>query len=208
MNNYWLDKWNERYRNEEYAYGTEPNAFFKYHIDNMPVGKILLPAEGEGRNATYAAKKGWDVHAFDISIEGKHKAEQLSRSHKVNIKYEVGDLYDLPYEERSFDVIALIFAHFPAEIRSDYHNYLSKLLKTEGTIIFEAFSKDHLQFRQKNPSVGGPADISNLFSEGELRSYFHNYIFNQLDSKELYLEEGIYHQGLGYVIQCVAVKKS
>ena len=51
--------WNERYSQEAYAYGTEPNAFFKSRIDQLSPGKLLLPAEGEGRNAVYAATKGF-----------------------------------------------------------------------------------------------------------------------------------------------------
>jgi hypothetical protein len=35
---------------------------------------MLLPLEGEGRNAFYAAKTGLEVTAFDISREGKNKA--------------------------------------------------------------------------------------------------------------------------------------
>ena len=49
--------WNERYVSKEYVYGKEPNTFFKDFIHQklrIP-GKLLLPAEGEGRNAVFAA---------------------------------------------------------------------------------------------------------------------------------------------------------
>ena len=50
--------WDSRYSNAEYAYGTTPNAFLKSVLDRIDLtGKILFPAEGEGRNAVYAAKK-------------------------------------------------------------------------------------------------------------------------------------------------------
>jgi hypothetical protein len=42
--------WNERYANEEYAYGEEPNEFFKQELARLQPGRILLPADGEGRN--------------------------------------------------------------------------------------------------------------------------------------------------------------
>lgn len=52
------EMWDKRYGNTEYAYGEEPNAFFKKTLDKLDLkGSILLPAEGEGRNAVYAAKK-------------------------------------------------------------------------------------------------------------------------------------------------------
>ena len=79
--------WDNRYRASEYAYGTEPNTFYKQTLDEYDLkGKILLAAEGEGRNAIYAAEKGLEVVAFDISEEGKKKALQLAKKKNVNIR--------------------------------------------------------------------------------------------------------------------------
>ena len=77
--------WNSRYSAEEYAYGEEPNAFIKQQLDNLIPGKILFPAEGEGRNAVYAAKLGWNVEAFDLSTEGREKALSLAAQNGVDI---------------------------------------------------------------------------------------------------------------------------
>ena len=116
-----VNRWNERYRAKEYAYGTEPNEYLKEQLGKLAPGMILFGAEGEGRNAVYAAKTGWDVSAFDVSIEGKNKALRLAEKNKVSIDYKVGLLPDLNYKNEQFDVIALIFAHFPPEIKSEYH---------------------------------------------------------------------------------------
>jgi len=70
--------WDHRYSENEYAYGTEPNSYFKAFIDTHLPGKVLLPGEGEGRNAVYAALKGWEVTAIDQSIEGLKKATALA----------------------------------------------------------------------------------------------------------------------------------
>jgi len=83
------EMWNQRYAAKDFSYGTEPNRFFKDWIDKYPAGEILFPAEGEGRNAIYAAKKGWEVTAFDFSGEGKRKAVQLAEIEKVKIDYKV-----------------------------------------------------------------------------------------------------------------------
>jgi hypothetical protein len=63
--------WNDRYGKIEFAYGEQPNNFLKEQLIKIPAGTILFPAEGEGRNAIYAATQGWNVNAFDQSIEGK-----------------------------------------------------------------------------------------------------------------------------------------
>ena len=56
----------------------EPNAYFKKIIDTLFPGKILLAAEGEGRNAVYAASLGWDVYAYDFSEMAYKKAMKLA----------------------------------------------------------------------------------------------------------------------------------
>ena len=66
VNESWIDRWNERYSKEEFAYGEEPNQYLKEQLEKLAVGKILFAAEGEGRNGVYAAKLGWNVFAFDI----------------------------------------------------------------------------------------------------------------------------------------------
>jgi len=73
--------WNHRYADSECIYGTKPNDFFKQELDILVPGKILLPAEGEGRNAVYAAEKGWIVSAFDQSDESRKKALLLLDYH-------------------------------------------------------------------------------------------------------------------------------
>ena len=55
--------WDDRYRQVEYAYGEEPNTYFKNEIGKFPPASLLCPAEGEGRNAIYAALLGWRVVA-------------------------------------------------------------------------------------------------------------------------------------------------
>jgi hypothetical protein len=133
--------WNNRYGEADFAYGETPNAFFKAELEKLPKGKILLPAEGEGRNAVFAAKNGFAADAFDISSAGKEKALSLASKHDVSIHYQVGNLDDILYPIDHFDCLALIFAHFPAPIKSDYHKKLSQYLRSDGIVIFEAFSK-------------------------------------------------------------------
>ncbi len=83
------DFWNVRYSEEIYAYGTAPNVFFSSELKKLPPGKALFPAEGEGRNAVYAATCGWNVIAFDQSEAGKEKALQLAAKKGVEIDYAV-----------------------------------------------------------------------------------------------------------------------
>lgn len=206
LNDIWTARWNERYSKDEFAYGEEPNQYLKEQLKKLPKGTILFPAEGEGRNAVFAAKLGWKVHAFDISHEGKKKAMHLAEKMDVSIDYEVGALEELNFEPEQFDTIALIYAHFPANIKSVYHKTLDRYLKKNGTIIFESFSKKHLAYVTTNENVGGPKDIDSLFSIDEIKADFNNYTIIELEEKEIELNEGLFHNGRGSVIRFVGQK--
>jgi len=207
MNDAWTARWNDRYAKDEFAYGEQPNNYLKEQLEKLDVGTILFPAEGEGRNAVFAARLGWTVSAFDISAEGKNKASRLAATNNVTIDYQVGELQTLDYKPDQFDAIALIYAHFPADIKSLYHKTLDKYLRKNGVIIFEAFSKSHLDYISKNEKVGGPTDLAMLFSMDELRSDFANYEIIELEEKEIDLSEGLFHNGKGSVIRFVGRKK-
>ena len=207
MNNTWTDRWNDRYSSEEFAYGTAPNNYLKEQLEKLKTGSILFPAEGEGRNAVFAAQLGWIVSAFDISAEGKNKALKLAEAKNVVIDYQVGELETLNYQAEQFDVIALIYAHFPAAIKSSIHQTLETYLRKDGYIIFEAFSKKHLEYLAINDKVGGPKDIESLFSIEEIQSDFPDYEIIQLEEKEIELNEGLFHNGKGSVIRFVGKKK-
>lgn len=148
--------WNERYNDRAYVYGEEANAFLKDRLEGISPGTILFPAEGEGRNAVYAARTGWKVHAFDQSASGKLKADQLATKHVVQIDYQVADMASIDYEAGCFDALALIYAHFPAENRRKYHKKLVSYLKEGAVLILEAFSESHMHKQAINPEVGGP----------------------------------------------------
>jgi len=203
----WLKRWNDRFAEKEFAYGTEPNEYLKEQLLKLQPGAILFGAEGEGRNAVFAAKQGWQVTAFDISIEGKKKALTLANKNNVSIDYQIGDLPQLGYEDEHFDAIVLIYAHLPPQIRSEYNTLLSTTLKKGGTIIFEAFGKKHIEYIDKNPKVGGPRDLDYLFSTDELKSDFENYDILELVEKEVDLNEGICHNGKGSVVRFVGRKQ-
>jgi SAM-dependent methyltransferase len=203
------EMWDNRYRDATYAYGKAPNDFFKSSLEKyQPKGRILMPAEGEGRNAVYAAKVGLEVTAFDISAEGRNKALQLAQAENVGINYQVGDFLKMDFPENHFDAAALIYAHFPPHLLSDYHQRIARLLKPQGLIILEGFSKNNLPLRERNPDIGGPDKAEMLFSEESITHDFPNFEILELAEVETELSEGDYHNGIAKVIRFVGKKKA
>src|SRR5687768_2447454 len=150
--------WNIRYQENETVYGRKPNSFFKQFIDRHKPGTILLPGEGEGRNAVYAAKKGWQVDAFDFSDVARRKAMQLAGDSKVNINYWVEDITTFK-ARKTYDAVGLIYVHLPEGVRQAFHEEAYRSLKSGGYLLLEAFAKEQAQF-----DSGGPKDSALLYN--------------------------------------------
>lgn len=193
--------WDERYSMPEFAFGVEPNIFFKEQINKLAPGTLLLPADGEGRNAVYAAQNGWQVTAFDKSFEAKKKASKLAEINNVKIDYLVSDVENIKLPEHSYEALALIYIHFPLNKRKTYHQKLISYLKPNGIIILECFSKDQINYNS-----GGPKDLSMLLSKEAIEYDFNEFEILKLDKENIFLQEGIYHQGEASVIRLVARK--
>ncbi|MHC5201743.1 class I SAM-dependent methyltransferase [Myroides sp. LJL119] len=202
------DFWNQRYQEQSWAYGKEPNVYFKQKLQNISPGKILFACEGEARNAVYAAKKGFQVHAFDFSVMAKNKAMLLAKENKVTINYEVLSLEQVSYPEQSFDVLVLIYAHLPRQEQITYHKKLIGFLKPGGLLILEGFSKEHHQNQLNSKKAGGPKDHQMLYELSCLKQDFKDFDFLETAQLQVVLQEGEFHQGLSDIIRIYAKKKS
>ncbi len=198
--------WDERYSQSAYVYGEAPNVFFKDQISRLPPGKLLMPADGEGRNGVYAATLSWEVTAFDLSVEGQKKALALARKSQMMIEYLVGPLEGMDFEPETFDAIGLCYAHFSPEVRTSYHHRLASYLKKGGHIILESFSKNHVVFQKTNPTAGGPKVPNILFSLDQIASDFCDLETLMLREEEVHLDEGLFHQGKASVVRYLGKK--
>ena len=201
------DLWDARYKSETFIYGKEANQYFKEALKKLNLtGKILLAAEGEGRNAIYAAKKGLDIFAFDISEQARNKALQFAKEENVQIRYEVGEISNLGLEEDTFDAAAMTFAHLPAQLRRNFHREVAKCIKPGGFIILQGFSKKNLENKRKNPNAGGPNKEEMLFSEEIIRDDFQGFEMIELEEAQVNLREGVLHNGTASVINFIGRK--
>lgn len=201
--------WDKRYEEEGFAYGTEPNVFLREELNRLDLtqGKALFVAEGEGRNAVYAAERGFEVTAFDISSSGKEKALQLAKQKGVLLTYYVGDIFSLAPQPESFDLAVLIFAHFPSEVRKKIHTKTAESIKPRGYILVEGFSKNNLALRAENPQIGGPDSIHLLYNTDEIREDFPDFEILHLAEETVELNEGKYHKGTAKVIRFIGRKR-
>lgn len=202
MSKYESSFWDERYSVESYVYGTEPNQLFKQEISKITKpGRLLLPGEGEGRNAVYAAKLGWKVDAFDQSKKARQKALQLAKKNNVKLNYKIEDIVEFIPEINRYDAVAIIFIHIVEKLRIEFHQKLVDSLKVGGKIILELFSKN--QFGKES---GGPQDLEMLYSVDEIKDDFKALKTILLKDDIIQLDESDKHRGEANVIRFVGKK--
>ena len=78
------DFWNRFFTAPNPGFNTEPNAFLVSVAEKRKPGRALDIGMGEGRNALYLAKLGWDVTGFDPA--GKAVAIADERAKKLGVK--------------------------------------------------------------------------------------------------------------------------
>lgn len=192
--------WNERYKEEVFAYGMEANDFLKEQ--SFPAdSKILCLAEGEGRNGVFLAEQGHDVTCVDYSEEGVRKMTQLAEMKGVVIHPICADLTDFEFKENAWDGIVMIFGHLPTTLREKVHRQFFKALKPGGKLVLEAYHKSQLAYK-----TGGPMTESMLYSEEELKADFHDFEKLHITQLEREVQEGKFHFGKAAVIQVIAIK--
>ncbi|MDY0078770.1 MAG: class I SAM-dependent methyltransferase [Bacteroidales bacterium] len=194
--------WNERYAQQEYIYGLEPNVFFRQTLAALKPGKMLLPGEGEGRNASWAARLGWDVDAIDYSESGREKALLLANKLNVSFNYSISELSETGFTPDTYDFIALIFVHFPEHQREIVHQNLIKSLKPGGIILIEAFHKSQLQYNS-----GGPKNAALLYDANLLIKDFKELDIKELVESTSHLNEGEWHKGPAALVRMIASRK-
>ena len=193
--------WDERYEQQEYYYGTAPNAFLTAVSDKIPQGRILCLAEGEGRNAVFLASRGYRVTAVDGSGVGLLKAAQLAASHQVSITTVCADLADFRIEPGLWDGIVSCYCHLPSAIRTPLHHQVVKGLKPGGVLVLEGFSKEQLTY-----GTGGPPSLDMLFSLEELQQELAGLEFIHAVTTERDVREGRGHTGIASVVQILGFK--
>ncbi len=145
--------WDQRYASEEYRFGTRPNRFLVDCARGLTPGRVLSLGEGEGRNAVYLARLGFDVTAVDQSAVGNAKAQRLAAERGVTLTTITADLNDFVIEPASWDVIIDFFCHLPQPERVGLHRRVVAGLKPGGAYIYEIFTPAQLELATGGPST-------------------------------------------------------
>ena len=198
------NKWDRRYGEPGFAYGTKPNDFLAVSLHQLPPsGTVLCLADGEGRNSVFLAEHGYTVTAVDSSSVGLEKAKALATERGVAITTCNADLADYQLPENAYDAIISIFCHLPPPVRRTLHGQIPSSLREGGVYLLEGYTP-----RQLNYGTGGPPVKELLMELSDLQVELRQLQITHGLELEREVYEGRLHTGLGAVVQLIGVKVS
>ena len=99
------DFWNRFFTEPNPGFNTEPNAFLVSIAEKRKPGRALDIGMGEGRNALYLAKLGWDVTGFDPAEKAVALAEERAKKLGVKLTTKIALDTEFDFGTEQWDVI-------------------------------------------------------------------------------------------------------
>ena len=198
-----LERWEARFSEPGYLFGTEPNAFLKSKAHLLTAGqKVLSIADGEGRNGVFLAGLGLDVLATDFSPSALSKSQALAKQRGVTLRTELADLETWPWPVEAFDVVVGIFFQFlPPAFRERAFAGIKRALKPGGLLLIEGYGLGQLKYK-----TGGPSEPERLYTRPMLQDAFADFSSLEIKEYDSVLSEGERHVGMSALIYLVGRK--
>lgn len=196
-----IQTWEERFAGDGYLFGTAPNAFLAREAGRLaPGARVLCVADGEGRNSTFLAGLGHDVHAVEAAANALAKAERLAAERGAAVRLEQADLEEWDWPVGAYDAVVAIFIQFtdPAG-RARMFRQMADALAPGGLLLLEGYGPGQLAY-----GTGGPRQLDHLYTVDELAAAFPGLELLLLDEYDAVLDEGPRHQGMSALVDLVA----
>ena len=135
--------YDQRYRQEEYYWGFQPSDLCYLVLKSMPpIGRLRLLdlGCGEGKDAVFFARNGYDVTAFDLAESGIEKTVKLAEQIGVEVNAFVADINAFRLDTQ-FDIIYSngVLNYIPPERRKAVFENYQRYTADNGINILSAF---------------------------------------------------------------------
>jgi SAM-dependent methyltransferase len=157
------DDWNRRYAGSELLWTGEPNRFLVAETEELPPGRALDLACGEGRNAVWLAERGWDVTGVDFADVGLDKARGLAAARGVDPTWVQADLLEYDPPRGAFDLVAILYLQLLAHERARVLRAAAAAVAPGGTLLVVAHDRSNVELGH-----GGPQDPRVLATPAEV----------------------------------------
>jgi len=159
--------WDERYAAADLVWSATPNRFVEAELAELPAGRALDLAAGEGRNALWLAGLGWQVTAVDFSLVGIDKGRALQERHEhgrdLHVDWVHADVLTYNPGPVSFDLTLIAYLQLTADERRAAVRRAFGALSVGGTFFLVAHDATNLA-----EGTGGPQDPAVLYTAEEV----------------------------------------
>jgi SAM-dependent methyltransferase len=155
-------RWNLIFSSPWPSFNTEPSRFLVEALPGRKPGTALDLGMGQGRNAVYLARQGWQVTGVDVSDVGIAQAREQARKAGVSIHTVLQDADSFDFGRSRWDLVAVIY--FPPRA---YIARIRESLRPGGLVVVEGFHRDAARRRRIGPGV--------VFDSGELPRLFEGF---------------------------------
>jgi len=157
------EDWDRRYAEVENLWATKPNRFLVAEVEDLPPGRVLDLACGEGQNTIWLATLGWDATGVDYSEVAIAKARRRAESDGVLVDFACADLVDYEPPEAEYDLVVVLYLHIPLVERRGVLGRAAAAVAAGGTFLFVGHD-----LRNLTDGVGGPSDPTLLATPDDI----------------------------------------
>jgi 2-polyprenyl-3-methyl-5-hydroxy-6-metoxy-1,4-benzoquinol methylase len=173
------EDWNARYAQKALVWTAEPNRLFAAEVGDLPPGRALDLACGEGRNAVWLAERGWRVTAVDFSDVALAKGARLAEARGVEVDWVVADVLDHEPEAEAYDLVVVLYLQLPHEELVRALRRASGAVAPGGTLFVLGHDTTNL-----TRGYGGPKDVSVLFTPEDVTGAIEGLVVERAETVE------------------------
>jgi cyclopropane fatty-acyl-phospholipid synthase-like methyltransferase len=100
-----MTDWKNLYEQNETVWGEKPDYLLMDIAPSIPQGKVLDLGMGEGRNALFFARQGYDVKGIDVSAAAVQHCLERAKALQIPIQAEAANMLDVENEPDSLALV-------------------------------------------------------------------------------------------------------
>jgi len=153
-----VDFWDERYRSSGRVWSGNPNPQLVAEVPGRPPGLVLDVGCGEGADAIWLARQGWQVTGADVSPVGleraAHNADTAGAEIAQRIAWRQVDLFaDEWMPLGSYELVSSQYLHLPPDLRAQSMQRLADAVAPGGDVLVAAHHPSDLEIPGLRPHV-------------------------------------------------------
>jgi SAM-dependent methyltransferase len=157
------EDWDRRYSQPDLLWSATPNRFLVREVAELPPGRALDLACGEGRNALWLAGRGWTVTGVDCSAVAIEKARRRSHDEGAEVDFVCADLLDYEPSASAYDLVLVLYLQLPFPERRLVLSRGARAVATGGTFLLVGHDLANM-----TDGVGGPTDADVLYTPDDI----------------------------------------